>query len=208
MIEPPFRERFDRPALNPALRWHCEPARWGVDPARPCLWIEPDAGTDFWQRTHYGFEADNGHFLFATAAGDFALETKVTLRPVHQYDQAGLMVRVSPSCWLKTSVEYEPEGPGLLGAVVTNAGYSDWSTQEVPRGLEDVWFRVRMEAGDCLVDASLDGRDWRQIRMARLLERRGDLTVDCGPYACSPKGAGFRAEFHFLDFTPGRSASP
>lgn len=206
MIDASFHERFNGPAINSALRWRCEPARWGVDPdpARPRLWVEPDAGTDFWRKTHYGFEADNGHFLYATAAGDFVLTTWVSLRPVHQYDQAGLMVRISPSCWLKTSVEYEPEGPGVLGAVVTNAGWSDWSTQDIPRGVADVWFRVRMEADDCLVDASLDGRDWHQIRMAHLLERRDAPAIDCGLYACSPKGAGFRAEFHFIDFTPGR----
>ena len=32
----------------------------------------------------------------------------VAFNPVHRYDQAGLMVRVSPTCWLKTSVEHEP----------------------------------------------------------------------------------------------------
>lgn len=202
MTDSPFHERFDRPGLNPALRWRCEPARWGVDPSKPCLWVEPDAGTDFWRKTHYGFEADNGHFLSARAAGDFVLTTRVALRPVNQYDQAGLMVRVSPTCWLKASVEYQPDGPGLLGAVVTNAGWSDWSTQEIPRETADVWFRVRMEGEDCLVDASLDGRGWRQIRVAHLLERPGAPAVDCGLYACSPKGAGFRAEFHYLDFTP------
>src|SRR3954454_20249140 len=122
-------ESFTGPGLHWELRWHCEPARWAVEAARHCLHVEPDGGTDFWQRTHYGFEADNGHFLFAPVAGDFVLTTKVRFHPAHQYDQAGLMVRVSPSCWLKASVEYEPAGSSRLGAVVTNYAYSDWSTQ-------------------------------------------------------------------------------
>ena len=204
MTDLPFRETFEGPGLNPSLRWHREPTRWGIEPSRPCLWIEPNAATDFWRKTHYGFEADNGHFLFAEAPGDFVVATKVTLRPVHQYDQAGLMVRASPDCWLKTSVEYEPEGPSVLGAVVTNAGYSDWSTQDVPRGVSDVWFRVRVEGMDCLVDASFDGIAWWRIRMAPLLDRRDARPLAFGPYACSPKEAGFRAEFHFLDVVPGR----
>jgi regulation of enolase protein 1 (concanavalin A-like superfamily) len=84
------------------------------------------------QKTHYGFGADNGHLLFKELTGDFVMTTQVRFHPVHPYDQAGLMVRVSPSCWLKTSVEYEPDSPSRLGAVVTNHAYSDWSTQDFP----------------------------------------------------------------------------
>src|SRR5437763_1309214 len=56
---PSLQEPFAGPALPPQLRWHCEPGRWSLHPAERCLRIEPDAGTDFWRRTHYGFEADN-----------------------------------------------------------------------------------------------------------------------------------------------------
>jgi hypothetical protein len=41
----------------------------GLSKIRP----EPDAPTDFWQRTHYGFRADNGHFLHREADGEFVL---------------------------------------------------------------------------------------------------------------------------------------
>ena len=95
-----IHESFARPTLHPALRWHREPPRWTVRLAERCLRVEPAAATDFWQKTHDGLEADNGHFLFAEVAGDFVLTVHVGFRPVHQYDQAGLMVRVSPSCWL------------------------------------------------------------------------------------------------------------
>jgi uncharacterized protein len=70
-------EPFTGPRLHPQLRWHCEPARWSVEASRHCLRIEPNSGTDFWQMTHYGFEADNGHLLFTPVAGDFVLTTKV-----------------------------------------------------------------------------------------------------------------------------------
>src|SRR5438552_14345787 len=113
-----IHESFVRPTLHPALRWHREPPRWTVRLAERCLRVEPAAATDFWQKTHYGFEADNGHFVFAEVTGDFVLSTRVRFQPVHQYDQAGLMVRVSAACWLKTSVEYELTGASRLGAVV------------------------------------------------------------------------------------------
>ena len=133
-------ERFVNPTLDPRLSWRCEPARWQLQPGR--LRVEPDAETDFWQRTHYGFQVDNGHFLFAEVAGPFRLATQVRFEPAHQYDQAGLMVRLSADCWLKTSVEHEPGPINRLGVVVTNAGYSDWSTQDVPGELREIWLRL------------------------------------------------------------------
>ena len=197
-------ERFDKATLAPELRWHCEPAKWALDPANRVLRVFPDAHTDFWQRTHYGFEADSGHFLHVRATGDFVLTTKVTSHPRHQFDQAGLMVRLSPSCWVKTSVEFEPHEPNRLGVVVTNARYSDWSTQPLSKTVDTVWFKLRVTAADCFVEASFDGREWQHLRTAHLSEREGAQAVSCGLYACSPKDAGCLAEFHFLTLEPGR----
>jgi regulation of enolase protein 1 (concanavalin A-like superfamily) len=204
MNDSPLFEDFSKPDLSPRLSWRCEPASWRVDSAAMCLQLNPDATTDFWQRTHYGFEVDNGHFLYLEAAGDFVLTTKVTSNPLHQYDQAGLMVRLSPACWLKTSVEFEPDGSSRLGAVVTNGQYSDWSTQPIAAEVRTVWFRVRAEDNDYIVESSFNGQNWEQIRMARLLERPAAKSVSCGLYACSPKAAGYEAEFSFLRFEPGR----
>jgi uncharacterized protein len=198
-----LHERFGAPALDPRLRWRCEPAQHRLDSARRRLIIEPDAETDFWQRTHYGFRVDNGHLLGLGARGNFVLTTAVSCFPRHKYDQAGLMLHLSPDCWLKTSVEFEPEEPhSRLGAVVTNGGYSDWSTQPIDKSQNTFWFRIRAETTAVVVDASLDGEVWQQVRMAHLTERSANSDVTCGLYACSPIGAGFRAEFHFLSFEP------
>lgn len=170
-------------------RWLSEPPRWEASAHGLRLW--PAAGTDFWQRTHYGFQADNGHFLSVPAPAGFTLSARVRMEPAHQYDQAGLMVRFSPECWLKTSVEHEPGGDGCLGAVVTNEGYSDWSIQPFPAGRE-YHLRIRNEHGCYVVSWSPDGAAWRPIRIAGL---RGDGQPLCGVYACSPKGAGLMAEF-------------
>jgi Uncharacterized conserved protein len=145
MTDATLHESFSSPSFSSRLRWTSAPEHWHIDQASKCLHISPHAGTDFWQRTHYGFEAENGHFLYLEASDDFVLTTKVTSHPIHQYDQAGLMVRISPTCWLKTSVEFEPHGLNRLGAVVTNAQLSDWSTQPWPRKVNPMWFRVRAE---------------------------------------------------------------
>ena len=195
MIAPSLANPLAEPVLPPELSWHCEPARWSFDSAEQALRIEPEPGTDFWRKTHYGFEADNGHFLHANVAGNFTLAAQVRFRPVHQYDQAGLMVRLSPVCWLKTSIEYEVDGPSRLGAVVTSHGYSDWSTQAFSSGPGEIWLRIHREGDDYFVESSPDSRNWQQIRLAHLQEGQSAAAVACGIYACSPKGGGFVAEF-------------
>ncbi len=205
-----IRETFDQAELDFRLAWLNPPQTWHLK--NHCLTIQPDAKTDFWQKTHYGFEADNGHFLYAAVSGDFILTTRVRFKPVHQYDQAGLMVRLSSHCWLKTSVEYEPEGPARLGAVVTNNGYSDWSTQDFTAAKNELMLRVRREGSDYIVEYSavdtpeqeVTARQWTQIRLARLLEDDGQRPVKAGLYACSPLGAGYVAEFEFLEIEAGR----
>ncbi len=199
-----LHEEFAGKALDPRLTWFCPPGRWSIDSSRRVLVVAPDAETDFWQKTHCGLRADDGHFLFAPVEGDLVLTTRVRFSPVHQYDQAGLMIRVSPSCWLKTSVEYEPDGPSQLGAVVTNGGYSDWSTQPFPTGRSEIWLRVRREGGDQIVEASEQGHAWMHLRTAHLHDDRPGAPIDCGLYACSPKGGGFEAEFEFLEIETGR----
>lgn len=192
-------ERFNQPSLDARLRWLNPPPVWTVESSLPVLVVQPAADTDFWQETHYGFRKDNGHFLFTKITGDFTMTTKVRFQPAHQYDQAGLMIRVGPLCWLKTAVEYEPQGPARLGVVVTNHGFSDWSVQDFPCERNEVCLRIRKESSDFIVEFAPDAQaDWSLMRIAHLhVEDGAPLLV--GLYACSPKGGGFRAEFHFLN---------
>jgi regulation of enolase protein 1 (concanavalin A-like superfamily) len=201
-------ERFAGETVDPKLQWYNPPQRWQVRDSR--LVVETDANTDYWRTTHYGFIVDNGHFLWTEVTGDVIMTTHVRFHPVNQYDQAGLMVRLSPNCWLKTSVEYEPQEPDRLGVVVTNGGYSDWSTQNFPKDRDELLLRVRREGGDYFVEYRLPDRRkhgnsgvWTQMRMAHLHEDDGQCPIHCGLYACSPKDAGYQAEFDFLTIEAG-----
>jgi hypothetical protein len=187
-------ECFDNSALHQALKWHNEPSIWEV--ANNQLVISPETGTDFWQRTHYGFQADSGHFLFAEVSGDFVLESHITCEFKHQYDQAGLMVRVSNECWVKTSVEHEIGEPNKLGAVVTNHGFSDWSTQDVGDDFTSYRLRIARKGSDYMV-AWYDDKhtSWIQMRMFHLFDQ---AKVQAGIYCCSPKEGGFAAHFDRL----------
>ncbi len=175
------------------FRWSHEPPRWT---AGPPLEITTAPDTDYWQRTHYGFRRDNGHFLAAAVAGDFTVTAHVAFAPTAQYDQCGLMVRVDAATWIKCSVEYETPTLSRLGSVVTNLGYSDWATQDIASGVSEMWYQVRREGSDFTLAWADDGATWRQMRIAHLHTCPDDIAV--GFYACSPTGRGFTCRVYEL----------
>ena len=189
----PLTVKFQQPSIPEPFYWFNKPARYSVGDG---LEIYTDEKTDFWQRTYYGFQRDNGHSLFVRQAGDFSLVTRVESRPREQYDQCGLMVRADSGNWIKVSTEYENEQWSRLGSVVTHRGFSDWATQDIPSGYEEMWYRIRKNGQDFLLESSSDGRDWLQLRITHLQKIPGTLEV--GVYACSPVGKDFWCRFKVL----------
>lgn len=195
----PFVEHFTDTTRPERFVWLNEPkvSRFGSG-----LEIVTDARTDFWQRTHYGFQRDDGHALLTRLRGDFALRTHVRYQPQSQYDQCGLMIRIDSNTWIKTSTEFENESHSRLGSVVTNRGYSDWATQDVLSSHTEMWYRITRRGPDYLIEASFDGGRWLQLRIAHL-HRRTDAVL-AGVYACSPIGKAFRCVF--TEVTIGESS--
>jgi uncharacterized protein len=177
------------------LYWLNEPSDWSISDGK--LVIKPEK-TDFWQKTHYGFEVDNGHcLLLNTKQRDFILTTEVSNEWKHQYDQAGLIIRIDKDTWIKTSCEYEDEHESKLGAVVTNYGYSDWSTKDHSNEHNQITYKITKKGKDFIVETSLQPTKWTQIRIAHLHYDQQDLL--CGIYACSPIAPGFVAQFHHFN---------
>ncbi|MNH79714.1 hypothetical protein D3C73_320420 [compost metagenome] len=148
---------------------------------------KPD--TDFWQRTHYGFERDNGHCLFTKVKGDFEFTAEVSFEPLTQYDQCGVMLRVDKDHWIKASVEYENESFSRLGSVVTNLGYSDWATIDISNEIKSMFYRISRRGHDVLIEYKAPGADWKQMRVAHL--HKVMETMEVGIYACSPRDRSF-----------------
>jgi len=120
------------------------------------LVIKTEPETDFWQRTHYGFRRDNGHCLLTELEGDFSFAARFEFEPQNTYDQCGLIVRVDKNNWIKIATEYEDETVSKLGSVVTNLGYSDWSTADISSDIRSMWYRVNKRGSDFLIP-SLSG---------------------------------------------------
>jgi regulation of enolase protein 1 (concanavalin A-like superfamily) len=162
------------------------------------LVISPDAGSDFWQLTSYGFSHDSGHavattFLPEGALPDSAMEVTFQGNFAHQFDQAGLLLRVTPTRWIKAGVELS-DGSLQLGAVVTSER-SDWSLQPVPdwRG-RPVTIRASVSAGAATIRARCGDSAWQLVRVAPLCMAEGEV-LRGGPFACAPTNAGLTVRF-------------
>lgn len=153
-------------------------------------------GTDFWQRTHYGFQRDNGHCFLTGISEDFSLSVRTVYHPQKQYDQCGLIVRIDNENWLKTSTEFETPNHSRLGSVVTNTGWSDWATIDLEGSPKEMHYRIQSRGRDFLIEYSPDGTVWKQLRIAHLHKTDGKILA--GIYACSPMDSRFPAEFDRL----------
>jgi regulation of enolase protein 1 (concanavalin A-like superfamily) len=163
------------------MRWLNEPARWSG--SLEALTVECEPGTDFWRTTHYGYDRDSGHFAFAELDSEVALRFRGDFAA--QYDQAGLMLRVDASNWIKAGIELA-DGRAWLSVVVTR-GLSDWSQQPAPEPDADGFWTVRAVRDHDSVQL-LCGSD--PIRLAPL-----SGTIVAGPMCAAPEGPGFTARF-------------
>lgn len=171
-------------------RWTTAPADANEDGGS--LAVTAVEGSDAWRTTSYGFIHDTEHALVAPLPQDSAMEVVFQADFAEQFDQAGLFVVSSPTCWVKAGVEFA-DGHAQVGAVVTNPN-SDWSVAPV-----DEWLgqrvRVRISrSGDALtVRAGLNGSELRLVRVAPY---PADADAEAGPLICAPTRAGLTITFH------------
>ncbi|WP_369303128.1 DUF1349 domain-containing protein [Pseudomonas sp. N2-5-1-1] len=168
--------------------WLNPPQQWTRDDDR--LTVTTDAHTDFWRETHYGFVRDNGHFLFVQTPGEFTAQVKIQGGFAHLYDQAGLMVRIDETQWVKIGAELS-DGVTLLSSVLTD-GVSDWATGVFPGDPQAFWIRATVANGVLRVQVSVDGVSWPQVRLAPFPVAP---SYQVGPYCCTPERGGLEVRF-------------
>lgn len=169
-------------------RWLGEPAVWNVGDGRPQ--VVTDAGTDFWRRTRYGFVRDNGHSFAYEAAGDLTAQLRAQARYNELYDQAGIMVRVDDSNWLRAGIA-EADGQASLGSVLA-VGQSDWATGPYAGDPADFWIRVTVRQGVLRAQVSSYGQSWPLSLLAPFPQA---ATYLVGPMRCTPERAGLAVDF-------------
>ena len=181
------------------MTWTRPPKEYILNPDSITIVTEPQ--TDLWQRTYYGFRNDNAPVLqLETEEKYFSFIVKTEFDSHHRYDQCGVAMYLDSDNWLKASVEYENKEFQRLGSVVTNHGYSDWATTDIPSSVKSVWYRFSRRESDYCLEASYDGVEFRQMRICHMIEGNGKIRF--GIYACSPEQSSFRATFRALALTP------
>lgn len=157
--------------------------------------------TDLWQRTYYHFQNDNAPvFQMDTEERYFSFVVKADFQESHhRFDQCGVAVYLDSENWLKGSIEYENEEFQHLGSVVTNGGWSDWATTEIPAAVKFMWYRLSRRGDDFCLESSLDGRRFSQMRVCHL--DKADGKIRFGVYACSPEDSSFKAVFTDFQLT-------
>lgn len=154
--------------------------------------------TDLWQRTYYNFQNDNAPVLQCkTRKKFFSFVVKTDFDSHHRFDQCGIVVYLDSENWLKASIEYENAKIQHLGSVVTNSGYSDWATTEVPSTINTMWYRLSRRNNDFCIENSADGEYFKQMRICHL--HKADDEINFGIYACSPEASSFKATFSHLE---------
>ena len=180
------------------LFWTREPADCSISPEKIEIITKPH--TDLWQRTYYHFRNDNAPVLqMKTEEKYFSFTVKTAFESGHRFDQCGVVLYLDSENWLKGSIEYENEEFQHLGSVVTNHGYSDWATTEIPADIKEMWYRLSRREDDYCIECSTDGEKFSQMRVCHLHEGGGEISF--GIYACSPEDSSFKATFTNMEIT-------
>ena len=184
--------------LNQELFWTRKPENVIVTKEKAEIVTEP--GTDLWQRTYYSFQNDNAPVLQTrTTDAYFSFTVRTQFESSHRFDQCGVAAYLNSENWLKASIEYENEEYQRLGSVVTNHGYSDWATTDIPASVKEMWYRLSRRESDFCIECSPDGIEFKQMRICHLWDGAGEISF--GIYACSPEQSSFRAVFTEMKIT-------
>lgn len=162
--------------------WLNRPAK--VDISENSIIITPIMGKDFWKKTLYGFDFEDGAALLVPWDTETAMEVSFQISSFTElYDQAGLFLYKAPGQWIKAGIEFN-DGLHHISVVVTD-GHSDWSLVAVPNWHdEEITIRASIINDAIIIRARTKSFPWRTIRVAQFTD---NTSIQAGPFAISPK---------------------
>lgn len=180
------------------MKWIREPKEYKITENKIEIFTEPY--TDLWQRTYYYFRNDNAPLLqIESDEKYFSFIVKTKFDSKVRFDQSGIVMYINSDNWIKASVEYENDKIQRLGSVVTNNGFSDWASVDIDASIKEIWFRLSRRGNDFCIENSVDGKDFKQMRICHMFNINEIITF--GIYACSPENSSFKATFTNMEIT-------
>ncbi len=153
--------------------------------------VEVPAQVDYFQDPVGKIQKDDAPYLYREVTGDFRARVKV--RPDHDtmYDAGALMVRQDASHWAKLCYEGTDFGTTAAISVVTDGTSDDANGADLVS--PELWLQVVRQGDVFALHYSLDGENWRMVRLFRLALPE---TVKVGLVAQCPIGMGTRVDFY------------
>lgn len=196
---------------SPKLRWFCDPTKWEssssadkfeegaggsfqittTSTGEEELHLRAPSKKDFWSKTFYTpllVKSDASALLYTVPDGvESTIRMDFEYNPQTQFDQAGLLIFVDQTHWVKCGIEL-CDGTPRLSVVVCN-DFSDWSTQ--PWSSNSISLKIHKvnQSDSLVVEAAPKGTDnYSFIRIAHLsCGAAGQrLPWQVGPFAACP----------------------
>jgi len=122
--------------------------------------------------------------------GEFEVSVKIMGAYKTRFDQAGLMLRIDETHWIKTGIEYV-DGIYNFSTVVTNE-HSNWSVIALEGKPASLWVKAIRKVDAVEIFYSLDNKNYKMSNVAYLPDNK---PVMVGMMAASPDGEGFEVAF-------------
>ena len=174
------------------LQWDHQPPKWEVLPEGG-MRVHVPARVDYFQDPDGQMQNDSAPYLWMEVTGDFVVQTHVRPAFTTTYDAGAIMVRHDSTHWAKLCFESTDFGTTAAVSVVTQGTSDDANGADLT--VKDVWLQV-VRRGDVFGQQySMDGKNWRMVRLFRLAVPR---TVKVGLVAQCPIGPGTTIDFLFF----------
>lgn len=172
--------------------------------------VFPKANTDMWCRTYYEPQLIAFNAPVWSAPLDrnsrATLTVSFLLKPVNQFDQARVCVVIDKENWIKAGIEFV-DGQARLSAVVTNNGYSDWSTSKTESF--EMTLRLHQRESSFVIEVVDNVGSTQEtaefFRIAHLGGPDEYKRTMVGVYACCPEKSGGSATFSAISLRKGSS---
>jgi uncharacterized protein len=172
-----------------SLQWDHPPLKWEALTGGG-IRVHVPAQVDYFQDPAGVIQKDDAPYLWIEVSGDFVARAHVKPAFNSNYDAGAILVRQDAQHWAKLCFESTDIGTTAAVSVVTQGTSDDANGADLT--VDAVWLQV-VRIGDVFgLHYSLDGENWRMVRVFRLPVPQ---TVKVGLVAQCPIGPGTTIDF-------------